>query len=502
MAFPGEKTFQSTKSVKYVFQKATKPCKHLVVVFSGFHGREIEGVPPVYNYVKTLSECNYNKLFILDDYDGKVSYYIGKNRDYALEASVISLITYIANENMIPMENIITCGSSKGGYAALYYAIKYSLGAVVSGGPQTLMGDYLFNLSSFTRSIIEFIAGDCNKESVDFLNNLLYQLIEQKNVFPEINIQVGKGDHHYANHVIPLVNKLDEKSISYNLEVADYEKHGDVSKYFPEYLLENLERIISSKKQLRHKLEEDTTSSIAILGSCVTRDAFTFDKEKRFELPYYQARTSLLSIMTKPYEIQDSDLNNLSSAFQKRLVKDDMLKSFFEKISANSSDYLIMDFIDERFDMVKIGDCYITRSFEFINSKLESKLEDFEVLQKSMILEQWEQACYAFVQEITKLYEQSKIILHKAYCKDEYLDKEGIVRVFNSDVLERNKRTNALLNHLYEYLQKVVPEMKVIDLSDRQHYAWEGHVWGLSAFHYEDKYYVDFLKSLDGIISK
>ncbi|MDA2312722.1 DUF6270 domain-containing protein [Bacillus cereus] len=502
MAFPGEKTFQSTRPVKYVFQKADKPCNHLIIVFSGFHGREIEGMPPVYNYVKTLDECQCNKLFILDDYDGKVSYYIGKNRDYALEAAVISLITYIANENMVPMGNIITCGSSKGGYAALYYAIKYSFGAAISGGPQTLMGDYLFNLSSFTRGIIEFIAGDCSKESVEFLNGLLYQPLEQKNVFPEINIQVGKGDHHYPNHILPFVEKLGEEEIPYNLEVADYEKHGEVAQYFPKYMLKNIERIINSKDQLRYKREEKITPSVAILGSCVTRDAFTFDKEKRVELPYYQARTSLLSIMTKPYEVQDVDLSNLSSDFQKRLVKDDMMKNFFGKISAKPSEYLILDFIDERFDMVKIGESYITRSFEFINSKLESKLEDFEVVQKRMVLEQWEQACDTFAKEIIKAYGQSKIILHRAYCKDEYLDKEGIIRRFNPDILERNKVLNELLSHLYNYIQQVLPDMKIIDLSDEKHYAWEGHTWGLSAFHYEDKYYIDFLKNLEGIISK
>ncbi|MCV6004137.1 hypothetical protein OFO99_32385, partial [Escherichia coli] len=89
--------------------------------------------------------------------------------------------------------------------------------AAISGGPQTLMGDYLFNLSSFTRGIIEFIAGDCSKESVEFLNGLLYQPLEQKNVFPEINIQVGKGDHHYPNHILPFVEKLGEEEIPYNL---------------------------------------------------------------------------------------------------------------------------------------------------------------------------------------------------------------------------------------------------------------------------------------------
>ncbi|MFD1215447.1 hypothetical protein [Microbulbifer celer] len=247
MSFPGEKVFQLTRPVKYVFQESNENSSFLVVVFSAFHGKESEGKPPTYNYINTLGGCKHNKIFILDDCEGSVCYYTGKNRDFSLESSVVALIVSIANERGIPMENVILCGSSKGGYAALYYGIKYSFGAVISGGPQTFMGNYLSSVSSFTRALIEFIAGDSGEESVEYLNRLIFDQIENKISFPEIYIHVGRGDHHYEGHVKPLMHALDAQGASYELDLAEYDDHGALANYFQGFLLGTLEQVVRSR---------------------------------------------------------------------------------------------------------------------------------------------------------------------------------------------------------------------------------------------------------------
>ena len=46
-----------------------KKSNHLTVTFSGFHGRENEGIGATYNYVKPISKIDCHRLFILDDYN-------------------------------------------------------------------------------------------------------------------------------------------------------------------------------------------------------------------------------------------------------------------------------------------------------------------------------------------------------------------------------------------------------------------------------------------------
>ncbi|MDI3411257.1 accessory Sec system protein Asp2 [Bacillus sonorensis] len=130
----GENIFKEEIDVKYLFKKGEDK-DVLTVVFSGF---STEGKPPLYNYIRTLEGFTCNALFILDDFGCRGSYYLCKQRNFSIERSVISLINKIVEENGI--KKIISCGSSKGGYASLYYAIKYGFDAAICGSPQYYLG--------------------------------------------------------------------------------------------------------------------------------------------------------------------------------------------------------------------------------------------------------------------------------------------------------------------------------------------------------------------------
>jgi len=225
MPFEGEQLFKGDKEIKYVFQKSTTS-PFLIIVFSAFNP---VGAPPAYNYTRTLQPFDINKLFILDDYGERGCYYLGKNRVFDVETSVSKLISWISETNNISKENIIACGSSKGGFAALYFGIKYNYGKVIVGAPQTYLGTYLTKAKAY--STLEYIAGDTSEESVNFLDSLLYNVAAQAAKIPEILIHVGVGDHHYKGHVIPFRNHLIRLGFDCELDVKDYSDHGDVTHY-------------------------------------------------------------------------------------------------------------------------------------------------------------------------------------------------------------------------------------------------------------------------------
>ncbi|QHT60596.1 hypothetical protein GXP70_12050 [Paenibacillus lycopersici] len=242
--FEGEEIFKGSRPIKYVFQKSRSP--FLVVVFSGFPSRF--GIPPVYNYIKTLSETDCNKLFILDDNNHTQScaatYYLGFNRDHSVEMSVIALITKIANENGIEHKHIIAAGSSKGGFASLYFGLKYSFGHVISGGAQTLLGSYLMKLNNEIKYIAGFIAGSMDEDSKKYLDSLLFDAARAAKKSPDLYIHVGKGDHHYEGHILPFINLLNELNIPFDLDIGDYQEHAQLGEFYPKFLLEKLDAIL------------------------------------------------------------------------------------------------------------------------------------------------------------------------------------------------------------------------------------------------------------------
>ena len=251
MVFDGEKIFNGVKNIKYV-HKIGK-INVLVVIFSGFSS---PGKPPVYNYIQTLSKVDCHKLFILDDHNdehqSKASYYLGKNRTHDVEMSVVSLITKIANEHNITRDRIILGGSSKGGFAALYFGIKYSYGHVISGGPQIFLAKYLVERLPAASGVASYIAGGVDEESKDYLNGLLINLPIVNP--PNLYIHVGRGDHHYQDHVKPFMDHLDNLRISYELDLGDYVEHGELGKHFPPYLVKTINSVVKEICQKDDKL--------------------------------------------------------------------------------------------------------------------------------------------------------------------------------------------------------------------------------------------------------
>lgn len=234
-----ENVFKDEREIKYLFFKSFKPSNNLTIMFSGIPPI---GTDPRYNYVKTLEGYNCNKLFILDDFGSRASYYLCKNRDYSIERSVIALINSIKEEHGIT--NIIAGGSSKGGYAALYFGIKYGFNHVIAASPQYLLGDYLLKTTN-SKEITTFMAGGYGDEDRHYLNTIMENMILESVSRPSVIIHVGEGEYHYHTHVKPLIKVLDKKGINYTLDLGKYTKHADVAINYPPFLKETVSKILN-----------------------------------------------------------------------------------------------------------------------------------------------------------------------------------------------------------------------------------------------------------------
>ncbi|MGG4507255.1 DUF6270 domain-containing protein [Heyndrickxia sporothermodurans] len=236
-----------------------------------------------------------------------------------------------------------------------------------------------------------------------------------------------------------------------------------------------------------------------MLGSCVTRDIFRICKSQ-YTINYYHARSSLLSLMSRPYLITEDDIK-INSNFKKKVVLTDLNKDYFQRLKERESDYLIIDFIDERFAIYQIGFSYITRSSYFVEAGLLDKLGG-RLLRKADLTKEWEESCLRFINQLKEIYPTDKIILHKAFFTCEYIDKEGNKQVFESRKVNIYKSINRLLEHYYSFFEKNLPGLNIIELPRESYLSWEGHEWGLAPMHYEDQYYYRILNELDNVIIK
>ena len=245
--------------------------------------------------------------------------------------------------------------------------------------------------------------------------------------------------------------------------------------------------------------------SVTILGSCCSRDIFEYLDKASYDINLYIARTKLVSQLAPPY-LPSEDIA-LSSSFQRRLVLNDLEKAQWKDLRASAGDCCIVDYIDERFKLIKIrtaaSSTYITKSNElvssgFLNGKDYSELQ-YESVNGKWTVDSTDLVFYLeqFLRNILELYRTKKIILHKAYMTDSYISGKGAIQPFSKAVLANNQQVNAMLRYLYSYTEeffnKYHRKFMAIHLCDR-YLASETHKWGLSPMHYQEGYYQEAAK--------
>lgn len=233
------------KCIRYIL-KENRKSDTLIVCFSGFGNNG----SAKYNYIKTLQPVKCNQLFILDNFGYKKqgSYYLGENGKFFLPDMISNLIQEIQSKRNI--KHILMIGSSKGGTAALYYAIKLSADACIIGAPQYRIGDYL-NTDDHI-SILKGIMGNIDTESIERLNVLLYESISlAKPKKPLVYIHYSPKEHTYPEHIRDLLVDLKRNSYTvYQDANYDYTDHKSVAKYFPQYL----HKILNHMGLIAHQL--------------------------------------------------------------------------------------------------------------------------------------------------------------------------------------------------------------------------------------------------------
>lgn len=186
--------------------------------------------------------------------------------------------------------------------------------------------------------------------------------------------------------------------------------------------------------------------AIIIIGSCVTRDVFESVKNN-YKVKHYFARTSFISLMSPSLNISDSQLS-LKSNFQKQSVLADLNKNIWNELTAPSEeDYIIIDLIDERFNLFQVDDTYFTKSNELVNSGLLESITDAKELNRlsNEVTTIWFEKTKSFFNKLLTIYKENKIIIHKTKWQTHYRDKFNNIKPFK-ELTGINKKTKCWKN--------------------------------------------------------
>ena len=256
-------------------------------------------------------------------------------------------------------------------------------------------------------------------------------------------------------------------------------------------------------------------SKVAIVGSCISRDLWRFRGElvaKTAPQPLppmlYVSRTSVPSLFATPvagFRPAARPPGVLKPQPHRALVAD-LCKTAVAELVAFRPTHLIFDFIDERFDLLSVGESVITDSWELEVSgyRKQPALRDARVIPR--LSAACDRLCLDGAAELAALIRatplsQAKLILHSAQWAERRRTAQGReTRMGGVEVLPGQPADiaahNALLARYEASFTELMPPMTRV-AAPAQRLADDSHLWGLSPFHYVPEYYAEIWRQLD-----
>ncbi|QCZ92409.1 DUF6270 domain-containing protein [Salinimonas iocasae] len=225
--------------------------------------------------------------------------------------------------------------------------------------------------------------------------------------------------------------------------------------------------------------------SIFILGSCVSRDAIELFSDGEIQLVSYLARTSFASQASPSIE-KFPHYANFKSNFQKRMVESDLRKKLHNELRVKDFELIIVDFIDDRFDLVEYENVGLaTRSVEFmsvcepnsITNRISHHGDVYNVL--------WKLGFNRFLKELKESGSLHKLRINKAFWANRNQSGQSLSK-FSNSVIEKE---NAYLNSRYGYAESLLDKINFFTFNSQDFVADSNHKWGESPFHYTSDYY-------------
>ena len=217
--------------LKYLLLKR-RSSKTLAIIFSGFSDK------PVYNYVKTLKNFKGDRLFLLDDFAYRGSYYMYSNGSNRPELLVQSLVNQIVAG--MGYERIITIGSSKGGTCAIYYGLQMGANSIYAGACQYHIGSYV-DSPEHRQVFLSMMGANAGIKEREMLDAKMPQCLQRNaGSKSKIHLFYSTVEHTYKDHTVDLISDLDKYHISHTDTIAQFATHSEVGKHFPSWIKEQL----------------------------------------------------------------------------------------------------------------------------------------------------------------------------------------------------------------------------------------------------------------------
>ncbi|EKY3224090.1 DUF6270 domain-containing protein [Cronobacter dublinensis] len=236
---------------------------------------------------------------------------------------------------------------------------------------------------------------------------------------------------------------------------------------------------------------------VSIFGSCVSRDTIEISNVLTvcsMKMSEYIARNSIAGILSSSVQYPEQEVN-LQSAFLRRCVHHDLKKTALHSLldSLSFGKNLIIDFMDERFDLIRVEDGLLTNSWDYRATSLSKKISVNKTVYKFDSIEKfrlWKDGFDKLYIAASKIITSDNILILLPLMTSILYSDNGFSKFENNKyfIQEYNEMLNIMTTHLvgnYPGIRLIKPLSWMLFCDYR-------HKWGAHPYHYNNYLYLYF----------
>ncbi|MGP5524761.1 heparinase II/III domain-containing protein [Glutamicibacter arilaitensis] len=201
------------------------------------------------------------KLYILDDFGERGSYYYSHCRETSIFHSVQALIGETAESLGLAHARITTVGLTKGGSAALIHGYAARVGRVIVGSPQVLIGNYT---AVHAPEVLRYLAGGIDPGDREWANEIISGVVKDGSTKTRVSVLVGDEDHHLLGHVRPFEKVAVAAGKPVSVSVVPGVNHGNIGTIYHEFVRHAV--LNGSKVSVPYMVRYDDASKSLIIA--------------------------------------------------------------------------------------------------------------------------------------------------------------------------------------------------------------------------------------------
>lgn len=179
--------------------------------------------------------------------------------------------------------------------------------------------------------------------------------------------------------------------------------------------------------------------------------------------------------------------------YRQIMLERERLRSYWEILRELKPEFIFIDLIEERFDILQLGDSFVTMSdafegatFSFADKEgltAENLAKFGQVIprESARCTELWQQGCLDMVAETRRICPDVRFVIIENYLCEAVGNLQGRKPFDN---LESIRRVNAVLRQYYQYMKQLLPEAPVISpAKDELYFTDEKYEYGAIPSH-------------------